>query len=183
MKRGLYALFFPILSAACAPRYVPPPDLPSSIIQISNPDEAQQWLETVLTYKRDPVLHEKKDFWAPCALTYALRGGDCEDYAICAAALLEGDIEKGYIVYVDHRDRDRAHAVFAYKYHGWWGINSNNESEFRRPYFTTEHRAIADSLGNKYTDYKLYDYTGVNIFTGNEDLETKMKPIGTYSLK
>ena len=86
-------------------------------------------------------------------------------------------------MYVDHRDRDRAHAVFAYKYHGWWGINSNNESEFRRPYFATEHQAIADSLGNKYTDYKLYDYTGVNIFTGNEDLETKMKPIGTYSLK
>lgn len=183
MTRGLYAALFSVLSTACAPRYAPPPDLPSSIVQISNPDQAQQWLDNVLTYKRDPVLHGQRDFWAPCALTYYLGGGDCEDYAICAAALLEGDLEKGYIVYVDNPDKDRAHAVFAYHFQGRWGINSNNETEFRRPYFSTLHQAVVDSLGGKYTEYSIYDYTGVNIFTGNEDLKPKMRKIGEYKLK
>jgi len=186
MKQGIYVLFFSAFSTACAPRYQMPPMLPISILQISNPDQTQQWLEDKnnLTYKRDPDLHGE-DFWAPCALTYALGGGDCEDYAICAAALLEGDIEKGYIVSAEHPDRDSAHAVFAYKFHGWWGINSNNETEFRRPYFLTEHQAITDSLRGKYTEYTIYDYSGVNIFIGNEDLEDKIKKrkIGTYLLK
>lgn len=183
MKRGLYAALFAAVATGCASRYTPPPNLPASIIQISNPDQAQEWLENVLTYKRDPDLYAQSDFWAPCALTYYLGGGDCEDYAICAAALLEGDIIKGYIVYVDHPDKKRAHAVFVYNYRGQWGINSNNESEFRRPYFQTEHQAIVDSLRGKYTEYTLYDYAGVNIFTGNEDLEPKVRKVGTYKLK
>lgn len=182
MKRGWYALFFSLFSTACAPRYAMPPPLPDSVLQIHNPDQAQDWLKHHLKYKRDKIQYGD-DFWAPCALTYALGGGDCEDYAICAAAIQAGDIEAGYIAYVDHPDKDSAHAVLVYKYHGLWGINSNNDTEFRRPYFQTAHQAIVDSLKGKYTEYTLYDYAGVNIFTGNEDLESEMREIGEYQIK
>src|SRR3989344_4313182 len=146
MKKGLYAAFFSALINACAPRYAPPPDLPSAVKQINKPEEAQQWLETVITYKHDSELYGQKDFWAPCALTYQLRAGDCEDYAICAAALLEGDIEQGYLIYIDNpgeRDKDNpdkpesAHAVFAYRIHNQWGILSNNHSEYRQPVYSS----------------------------------------------
>ncbi len=183
MERGLGAAIFSVATMSCAPRYAPPPTLPSSVTQISTAQEAQQWLDTVLTYQRDPILHGKKDFWAPCALTYALRKGDCEDYAICAAALLENDIDEGYIIYISHPDRESAHAVFAYNMNGYWGINSNDRDQYRAPQFLSLHEAVRDSLSKNYSEYVIYSYQGVDLINGNQDLETKMKALGRYSLK
>ncbi len=180
MKKKVYAALFSALFTGCAPRYAPPPDLPSSITQISTPQETQQWLETVLTYKRDPILHGKRDFWAPCALTYQLKGGDCEDYAICAAALLDGNVEQGYIIYIENPDSESAHAVFAYSIDGQWGINSNNHSEFRQPEYESLHKALLSSLSGKYSKYIIYDYSNVDIVNGNKDLESKMKKVREY---
>ena len=192
MKKGLYAVLFAAVANACAPRYAPPPDLPSSVKQISKPEEAQAWLENVLTYKRDPVLYGQDDFWAPCALTYKLRAGDCEDYAICAATLMDNDISQGYIIYIDNpgkKDADdpdkpeSAHAVFAYKMNNKWGILSNGHSEYRPPEFSSLHEALRDSLSYRYSRYVIYDYAGVDIVNGNESLESKMKEVGEGSLK
>ncbi|GEM_PF-5173493 len=189
MKKGLYAAFFSVLVNACAPRYAPPPDLPSSVKQISKPQEAQQWLETVLSYKRDPLLYGEPDFWAPCALTYQLKAGDCEDYAICAAALLEGDIQQGYFIYVDKpeafkgEEKDSAHAVFAYQLNDRWGIVSNNLSEFRQPLYSSLEGALKNSLSYRYSRYIIYDYSGVDMINGNKSLEPQMKEIREGSLK
>lgn len=190
MKKSLYAAFFSALINACAPRYAPPTDLPSSVRQINKPEEAQQWLEQVLTYKRDPVLYGEADFWAPCALTYQLKAGDCEDYAICAAALLEGDIKQGYLIYIDNPGKfnddgepESAHAVFAYLMHNQWGILSNNHSEFRQPVYATLHDAVQNSLGRNYSRFVIYDYSGVDMINGNKDLEPMMKQIEEGWLK
>lgn len=183
MKKGWYALFFSLFSAACVPRYPPPPLLPASVLQIYNPDQAQDWLENNLKYTPDPELHGQKDFWASCALTYHLKAGDCEDYAICAAALLSGDVDKGYIISLGYFDKKGGHAVFAYQYHGRWGIISNIKSEFRRPYFFSLHQAVLDSLRDKYDKYEVFDYSTANIFAGNENLEDKMKLVGKFYLK
>ncbi|MDP3698662.1 MAG: hypothetical protein Q8R47_03675 [Nanoarchaeota archaeon] len=192
MKKGLYAALFSATLASCAPRYAPPPDLPSSIKQISKPQEAQQWLENVLIYKRDPVLYGEPDFWAPCALTYQLKAGDCEDYAICAAALLDKDIQQGYLIYIDNPSKkdynnpdkpESAHAMFAYRLHNKWGILSNNHSEFRLPEYSTLRSAVQNSLGRKYSRYVIYDYSGVDMINGNKDLEPEMKEVGQGTLK
>lgn len=190
MKKSLYAVFFSALVNACAPRYPIPPDLPSSIKQINNPERAQQWLEDVLTYEHDDVLYGKGDFWAPCALTYQLKKGDCEDYALCAAALLEGDIQQGYLIYIDNPGKfkengepESAHAVFAYRIRNQWGILSNNHSEFRKPVYPTLYDAVQNSLGSRYSRFVIYDYAGVDIINGNQDLESKMKQIGEGRLK
>ncbi|HLD39763.1 MAG TPA: transglutaminase-like domain-containing protein [Candidatus Nanoarchaeia archaeon] len=189
MKKALYTAFFSALVNACIPRYAPPPDLPSSVKQINKPEEAQQWLETVLTYKHDSELYGQSDFWAPCALTYQLRAGDCEDYAICAAALLNRDIQEGYLIYIDNpgkKDKDgkpdSGHAVFAYKMNDKWGILSNGHSEYRLPEFSNLHAALHDALSYRYSRYIVYDYSGVDLINGNTNLESKMKQIWTDSL-
>ena len=183
MKKGAYAVLFSALVTSCGPKYAPPPNLPSSITQISTPQETQQWLDTVLTYERDPILHGTKDFWAPCSLTYALRKGDCEDYAICAAALLENDVEQGYIIYINNPGKDKAHAVFAYRINGHWGINSNNRSEYRLPTSSSLRSILIDALADDYTNYSIYDYQEVDLINGNQDLKSKMKKIREGELK
>ncbi|MEK6939390.1 MAG: transglutaminase-like domain-containing protein [Nanoarchaeota archaeon] len=178
MKRGLYAALLSATLTSCAPRYAPPPDLPSSVKQISRPEEAQQWLEAVLTYEHDDKLYGEDDFWAPCALTYQLKKGDCEDYAICAAALLDNDIQQGYLIVIykpprpeNDKTPDSAHAVFAYKVNDRWGILSNGRSEYRAPTFSTLYEALRDSLSYRYNRYEIYDYSGVDIVNGNSSLE------------
>lgn len=168
---------------SCAPSYTPPPTLPSSIRQINTPAETQQWLETVLTYEYDQNLYGEDDFWAPCALTYQHKKGDCEDYAICAAAILREDVERGYIITVHNPETEIGHAVFAYRLGGKWGITSNNNNEFRSSEYQNLHDVVLSSLGEKYTEYSIYGYEGVDLINGNSSLEYKMKLIGRYQLR
>ena len=175
MAVGLISVLGACSSSHTTSKHLPPPPLPSEIMAISTPEKTQEWLKENLTYKRDMVLHSLDDFWAPCALTYQLRAGDCDDYAICAAAILQDDILEGYIIYLDHFDRTKgAHAVFAYHLNGQWGIISNNNSEFRKPLYSTLDQALFDSVGDKYNYYKIYDYSKASLANGNNDLESKM---------
>lgn len=175
------ALFYAAIGS-CTPIYTPPPTLPSSIKQISAPVEAQKWLETVLTYEHDPVLYGEADFWAPCALTYQRKKGDCEDYAICAAAILREDVEGGFIITVENTKDKKGHAVFAYRLGGKWGMVSNNKEEFRKPEYPSLYEVVLSSFAGKYTEYRIYDYNGVDLINGNEDLEPSLKQIGHYQL-
>lgn len=179
-KRGLVAYFSALFSAACSPNYIPPPNLPSSVTQISTPHETKEWLQEVLTYKYDEELYKVDDFWAPCALTYKNKAGDCDDYAICAAALLQGDVEQGYIVTISN-DTD-GHAGFLYRLQGKWGVISNNKKEYREPEFSSFHAAVYSSFGERYNKYSIYDYSGVDIVNGFENLEEKLTPIGKYRM-
>jgi len=145
-------------------------------------EEAQQWLAANIVYERDPVLYGVEDFWAPCGLTNNLAAGDCEDYAICAAVLLADNIDRGYLVYLKSSDSKKAHVVFIYKVQEHWGINSNNQSEFRLPYFSTMQSALQDSLGEEYNDYVVYDYSKVDLIGGNDDLKQKLKRIEEHKL-
>lgn len=171
------ALFYTAIGS-CFFNYTPPPTLPSSIKQISTPTETQQWLETVLNYKYDEILYGEDDFWAPCALTYQHKKGDCEDYAICAAAILREDVEEGYIIAINNPETEKAHAVFAYRLHRKWGIVSNNKSEFSKPEYQSLHEVVLSSFGEKYTEYRVYDYDEADLINGNRDLKPRMKQIG-----
>lgn len=175
------ALFYATMGN-CALSYIPPADLHSSIKEISAPTETQQWLEAVLSYESDNVLYGKNDFWAPCALTYQNQKGDCEDYAICAAAILREDVEEGYIIAAANPITKSGHAVFAYRLGGEWGIVSNNTMEFRKPNYQSLQDVILDSLGGGYIEYYVFDYEEVNLVEGNEDLKSKLKPIGYFPL-
>ena len=179
----MYAALFSALINSCAPRYAPPPDLPSSVKQIRTPEETQQWLENVLTYNRDPILYGKPDFWAPCGLTYSLKQGDCEDYAICAAAILDHDIEQGYIVTVYNAEPKRAHAVFVFQLHGKWGMLSNDKSQYRPATFATLEDVVIDSLKEDYQEYSVYDYTGIDITDGDQNLKLKMSLVWEHRLR
>ena len=128
-------------------------------------------------------MYRKRDFWAPCALTYKLKQGDCEDYAICAAAILDRDVEEGYIITTYDSKTNSAHAVFAFRLHGKWGMISNNESEFRNPRYESLHGVLLSSFSEKYTEYFIYDYQGIDLINGNEDLESKMKQVGNHPLE
>ena len=176
------ALFYAAMGG-CAPNYTPPPTLPSSIRQISTPAETQQWLENVLTYEFDTKLYGEDDFWAPCALTYQRRKGDCEDYAICSAAILREDVERGYIIAVHNPKTEKGHAVFAYRLAGKWGITSNNKSEFRKPEYLSLQSVLLSSLSENYAEYSIYGYEGVDLINGNSSLEFRMKLIGRYQLR
>ncbi len=180
----MYALLFSTLSASCAPKYVPPPTFPSSIAEINTPTEVRKWLDKVLTYKHDEELYKKDDFWAPCGLTYLNRAGDCEDYAICAAALLQGDVEKGYIVILSGRliEGDGSHAVFVYQLNQKWGSISNQSSdEFRLPNYNTIDDVLrsinftSDHPGGRFRRYELLDYSGVDLVNGSDNLSSKIE--------
>ena len=129
------------------------------------------------------------DFWAPCALTYQNRAGDCDDHAICAAALLQGDVEQGYIVVLyDSSEKKRsAHAVFAYRLDNSWGILSNDYWEFRPPRFATLDEAVKDinnarNAQDRFLRYDIRDYSGVDLVNGSEDLKPKIKEIEDHPL-
>src|SRR3989344_7470829 len=183
MKKKLYATLFSFLVTACAPRYPVPPTLPTSVTQISTPQETQKWLENKnnITYRFDPQMFGEEDFWAPCALTYALKAGDCEDYAICAAALLQDNVQEGFIIYLDHPTNKSAHAVFAYKFNGYWVINSNIDTEFRSPQYSSLVEALQNSVGANYSVYTIFGYEGVDLINGNESIEKKMDKLGKYT--
>ena len=180
MKKSIYAVLFSSL-VTCVPSYTPPPTLPSSINEISTPEDTKKWLENILTYQHDDQLYDTDDFWASCALTYQNRGGDCEDYAICAAAILQGDVDEGYIITLN--SEDSAHAVFAYRTATGWGIISNDHNQFRLPLFDSLHEAVWDSLHTNYSRYSRYDYDGVDLANGTGDLESQFHFRGTYRLE
>ncbi|MEK6809436.1 MAG: transglutaminase-like domain-containing protein [Nanoarchaeota archaeon] len=185
MKKLLVTALFYATFGNCSPNYAPPPTLDSSIKQINTPEETQQWLETVLTYESDKFLYGKEDFWAPCGLTYQHKKGDCEDYAICAAAILREDIDLGYIITVYNSDslKREAHAVFAYRLNGKWGIISNDKNQFRSPKYQSLPKVLLDSIDEKYTEYMVYDYGGLDLVDGKGNLGPKMKEIGRYRLR
>ena len=173
-----------VYALGCGPRYAVPPALPASATHVSNPTEAQRLLQTTIATKTDLELYDEERFLAPCDLTYELKAGDRGDYAICAAALLDGDVEQGYIVSLNKEQTEAAHTVFASKYRGFWGVNSAADAEYRSNHFFTLPEAIADSVGRgKYASFTVYDYKGVNISKGNENLEGKLKKVGTFRLK
>lgn len=189
MKKEIYAALFSTILGSCAPRYVPPPTLPSSVAQIDTPAEVKKWLNTVLKYEYDKDLYKTPDFWAPCVLTYKNRAGDCEDHAICAAALLQGDVEQGYIIvlYDPSKKNRAAHAVLAYRFDNKWGILSNDPLEFRPPQFATLDGAVTDinnakEAQDRFLRYGVRDYSGVDLVNGSEDLESKIKKIEDHPL-
>jgi hypothetical protein len=188
VKKTISALYLVIASASCV-SYTPPPTLPASITEIKDPKEVEKWLETVLSYQYDEQTYGKGDFWAACGLTYENKKGDCEDYAICAAALLQGDVEKGYIISLYGRIKDdKAHAVFAYQQDGRWGVISNQPLEFREPLFVSLDEVINNINNSKdpperYTKYTIYDYTGVDLVSGRGNLESQMEESKRYYLR
>ena len=182
MKRNFSMALFYAALGSCTPVYIPPPTLSSSIKQISTPAETQQWLNTVLAYESDPTQYDKEDFWAPCGLTYNSRKGDCEDYAICAATILREDVEEGYIIVINNPKEENAHAVFAYRMDGKWGAVSNNPSEFSQPEYLSLHGLLISYFSKDYTEYRIYNYEGIDLIDGNENLEVKLKLKGKYVL-
>lgn len=187
--RKLSIISLSTILSACAPRYTPPPNLPSSVTQISTPGETKQWLETVLRYQYDEETYGKDDYWASCSSTYEKGAGDCDDYAICAAALLQGDVEQGYIVSLYDRVKDdKAHAIFIYQIDGRWGAISNQSPEYREPLFVSWEMVINDvnrakDPPERYTKYAVYDYRGVNIVSGRGNLDSHMKEIARGHLR
>ncbi len=189
MKEGLYTALVSAFLSSCAPPYTPPPNLPSSIAKIDTPHEARRWLDTVLKYKYDKDLYKTSDFWAPCGLTYKNRAGDCEDHAICAAALLQGDVEQGYIIvlYDPSNEKRAAHAVFAYRLDNKWGVLSNDSWEFRLPRFVTLDEVLSDinnarGSRDRFLRYNVRDYSGVDLVNGSENLVSKIKEIEDHPL-
>ena len=187
MKKGVCVALVSAFLSSCPQHYQPPPTLPSSIVEIRKPDEVRQWLDTVLSYKHDDKLYGEQDFWASCGLTYQNKAGDCEDYAICAAALLEGDVEKGYVITLEDTVNKKGHAVFAYQLDSKWGVISNQPKEFRGPSFATLHEAVMDinaarDRSERFRQYSVLDYSGVDLVSGFSSLESKMKNLGTQQL-
>ena len=189
------ALYLSTAISACVPHYVPPPTLQASEVEIDTPEMANEWLKNVLTYRSDMILYGKDDFWASCALTYQNGAGDCEDFAICAAVLLQGDIEKGHIVLMynplsnkDEENGPRDHAVFAYKSDGRWGVISNQEREFRTPLFASLEYVVQDinnsrKPADRYTQYIVVDYEEADILSYDGNLDSRMKKVAEGYLR
>lgn len=169
--------------------------LPYEIDEIKTPVQARRWLDENLTREKDPVLYNADDFYAPCGLAYQKGKGDCEDYAICAAALLQGDVQQSYLAvlgnwegneYIAERGSWYAvnpstdlHAVYVYQVDGKWGLIGVKHSEFEEPIFATPEEV----LGFRYNSYRynlnfheyiLFDHSGLDLVNGNQNLEEKI---------
>lgn len=175
MVKKELAIGIATLLPACG--YVPPPTLDASIAEISDPREAHLWIEELLKYRKDNQNYGVKEFYAPCRLTYESGFGDCDDQSICAAALLQGDVDEGYIISL--KRSESGHATFLYRVGYFWGVISNNDSEFRAPYYNSLQEAVLKVYGEKYDRYLVRDYTGVDLVEGNETLKDKMTIILT----
>lgn len=176
MWRSVSKIVLPVALATCSANYPPLP--PDSGFDLH--EQVYSYIDDNLTYKHDDELYGVSDFWAPCALTLLNKSGDCEDYSICAAAFMNGHIDKGYMITLtDNVSTGSAHAFFVYSVNGYWGTISNQKRELFSPKFPTLYRAIDNinkvrDADKRFRTYKVVDYTGVDIFSGNEDLEEKM---------
>ncbi len=187
MKKVLLAASLSVMASGCVQGYIPPPNLPASIQQVSTPMEARRWLEETLTYKRDINLYHQSDYWASCGQTYKNRGGDCEDYAICAAALLRDNVEDGYIVELYTPGKVEAHAIYVYQLHGRWGAISNQRMEYSQQKYLSIHELMLrintlPSGDKRYGRYNLRSYEGVDLLNHQGDLDNVLPKKGDYSL-
>lgn len=70
------------------------------IAGMTSPEAIQNWLSQNIQYKTDQSVHGVDEYWQTPSETYALRSGDCEDWAILMMYLirtnLAGDLPKMY---------------------------------------------------------------------------------------
>jgi hypothetical protein len=125
----------------------------------------------------------KKDFWQSGETTWALGGGDCDDGAVFAAALLESEF-KPYILYLyngyvgcpPHSCAvDCAHAVFAYKTKdNCFGSIGLNKSDVVPPYCDSI-REVVNTISKEsrinWADYYMFDISqnGTDFISGSEN--------------
>lgn len=189
MSKGLeFLLASSLLVLSCKPK-----PLSYHIEDIKDPEEAEEWLQDNITYKPDLLIYSKEEFWAPCSMTYQIKAGDCEDYAICTAALLEGDIQKGYLVGL-LRPRYIGHMIFAYQKDDRWNFfsdgslyltSSPNLSQLILDFDELTHDHFSGIYQPSYASFKefvVWDYSRMDLLSG-EDLNTKTKVISNGTIQ
>ena len=155
-----------------------PKPLSESIDEIDKPDNAEEWLQDNISYLSDQFNYGKEDLWASCNLTYQGKAGDCEDFAICAAALLQDDVEKGYLIDLTRGHGLPGHMIFAYQKNSRWNVFSDDH--LYQTSSPTLSQLILDFDKLTKTDIFLYqptyvafkgfyvsDYSGVNLIHNN----------------
>ena len=155
--------------------------LPHEIDEIKTPLQARRWLDENLSRGEDSVLYNTNDFFAPCGLTYQKGKGDCDDYAICAAALLQGDVQQSYFaILLTNRDEEsRGHLAYVYQLNNRWGVIGAKPSEFDEPFAATPEKALWYRYNFSHYDidfhqYILLDHSGLDLLNGNQDLKEKI---------
>ncbi len=111
----------------------------------------------------------KEDFWQSGKVTWEIKGGDCDDGMLFAAALLNNRFRPYALIMSDGLFQNgrfasrlnSAHAVFIYKSkEGYFGSIGLNETDVTYPKFRTV-REVVNEIGNKnnvvWGSYEVYD--------------------------
>lgn len=94
-------------------------DYQTVIRTLSTPLEATVYCLGFLEFKTDEKLHGKENYFAPFRVTHKLKKGDCDDFAIAAAAILSDDGYDCTSIMIDRGKRNEKsvdlHMVFIYQ--------------------------------------------------------------------
>lgn len=85
--------------------------------------EVNRWVNNEITYRRDPAMFGRRDYWADARATLRSRAGDCEDYAILKMQLLRAaGVASEDMMLTLARDtlRRSDHAVLLVRNEGEW---------------------------------------------------------------
>lgn len=85
--------------------------------------EVNRWVNSEITYRRDPAMFGRRDYWADARATLRSRAGDCEDYAILKMQLLRAaGVASEDMMLTLARDtlRRSDHAVLLVRNEGEW---------------------------------------------------------------
>ncbi len=171
-----------ILVGGCLGTYIPPPNKPEPklisvqiddprveavkqrysgksldevIEMVKTPEEAQEFLSCCMTYQDDKDNYDVAEYFASPAQTFKRKSGDCEDYAILAAALLKDNGYPPPVLIVDQLNVYR-HAVFIYQREGKYGVISNSSLEFCLP-VRKDLNDVVRGLNCEYSRYQIVD--------------------------
>lgn len=107
------------------------------ISKIKTPESAYRWLRKNIPYAHDDVTYKTSDYWASLKQTLEKKKGDCDDFAIGAAALVCDDGYTGFLMNVfytaewidENKNVDNGHAYYVYKKNGLYGFVNNGGYE------------------------------------------------------
>lgn len=90
MKSRLLVVLFVGLVAACTPVFNYDTEMVPDL-GVQTPQDALQWVAQNITYVSDQSVHQTIDEWQLPHQTYIWRTGDCEDFSVLVAYLVDRD--------------------------------------------------------------------------------------------
>ena len=155
-----------------------------AIQQISSPKEAQEYLDTYISYDYETVKKGTNDSIHSFEINYNDKKMICSEYANAAAALLEDDGYTPNALYLCYSNSLDGHAMYIYKKSAGFGAIGNTPLEAKYKNIPELVRGFNKKYHKTYNKYMLVDlnetYPNHMWVEGDKKLNNELSNINCY---